>query len=105
MCRALTPWPRAQVLDVARSERVPPSTYGHVLLAAPQQLPAYSFVTERPSVAVDAVEAKYGIKQAMMYEWQYVPTAWLAEDTVELEIPHKTLWTRFCGWLRRLFKR
>jgi hypothetical protein len=28
---------------------------------------------------LDAVEAKYGIKQAMMYEWQYVPTAWLGE--------------------------
>lgn len=26
---------------------------------------------------LSAVEAKYGIKQAMIYEWQYVPTSWL----------------------------
>ena len=26
---------------------------------------------------LDAVECKYGIKQAMMYEWQYVPEKWL----------------------------
>lgn len=30
---------------------------------------------------LDAVEAKYGIKQAMMYEWQYVPTSWLSTET------------------------
>jgi hypothetical protein len=30
---------------------------------------------------LDAVETKYGIKQAMMYEWQYVPTAWLSTET------------------------
>jgi len=26
---------------------------------------------------LDAVESKYGIKQAMIYESQYVPQAWL----------------------------
>ena len=26
---------------------------------------------------LDAVESKYGIKQAMIYEWQYVPQTWL----------------------------
>jgi hypothetical protein len=33
---------------------------------------------------LDVVESKYGIKQAMIYEWQYVPQAWLtpsAKDT------------------------
>jgi hypothetical protein len=56
---------------------------------------------------LDAVEAKYGIKQAMMYEWQYVPTAWLTEVTVEecgdaLETPLPLLtqwWERIKGWV------
>jgi hypothetical protein len=34
---------------------------------------------------LDAVEAKYGIKQAMMYEWQYVPQAWLSVKELEVE--------------------
>ena len=36
---------------------------------------------------LDAVEAKYGIKQAMMYEWQYVPTAWLKQEVLVAEEP------------------
>ena len=28
---------------------------------------------------LDAVETKYGIKQAMIYEWQYVPKGWLSQ--------------------------
>lgn len=26
---------------------------------------------------LDTIESKYGIKQAMIYEWQYVPSSWL----------------------------
>lgn len=39
------------MLDVSASERVPPATTGHQLLAAQQKLPVYTFVTERPTVS------------------------------------------------------
>jgi hypothetical protein len=60
---------------------------------------------------LDAVEAKYGIKQAMMYEWQYVPTAWLSTE-VEAEEFQPTLeqlggrsgiFHRIFMWLLSLF--
>ena len=43
-----------QVLDVSRSDRVPPATTGHQLLAVQQRLPVYTFVTDRPTVAAPA---------------------------------------------------
>jgi hypothetical protein len=46
---------------------------------------------------LDALESKYGIKQAMMYEWQYVPEAWLNEAVVE-EV-QEPWWSR---WLCKL---
>jgi len=64
---------------------------------------------------LDAVEAKYGIKQAMIYEWQYVPTAWLTEegDTEEGDTEEfgavekvgpwakfKALWAKFLSYMR-----
>ena len=60
---------------------------------------------------LDAVEAEYGIKQAMIYEWQYVPTAWLTEegDTEEFGAVEKVgpwgmlkaLWAKFLSCFSR----
>ena len=50
---------------------------------------------------LDAVESKYGIKQAMMYEWQYVPTSWLS---TQVEVKH-TGWRGILGKIIPCFRR
>jgi len=52
---------------------------------------------------LDAVESKYGIKQAMMYEWQYVPQSWLAETPHILLSEKKTLLQKLIDWLKSWF--